>query len=67
MILDEVVEWFGNQNRMARRLGVTRAAVSSWVISNTLPAARAIQIERLTNGEFKAVDLPTINGTDSYE
>jgi len=55
--ISDVVNWFGNQTRMARALKVDRAAVSAWVKAGALPPARAIQIEQLSGGKFSAVDL----------
>jgi len=56
-LINTVVAYFGNQSAMARALGVSRASVSSWVITGTVPPARAIQIEKVTEGEFKATEL----------
>lgn len=59
--VDEVVAWFGGEQvTLAKRLGVTKAAVSYWVTEGKIPANRAIQIELLTDGAIKAVDLPII-------
>jgi DNA-binding transcriptional regulator YdaS (Cro superfamily) len=56
-LIDAVVAYFGSQSAMARALGVTRASVSCWIINGIVPPARAIQIEKVTEGEFKATDL----------
>jgi DNA-binding transcriptional regulator YdaS (Cro superfamily) len=53
----ELTLHFGTQVEMARALGVSRSAVSHWVRRGSIPAERAIAIEILTAGEFKAVDL----------
>lgn len=42
---------------MARALGVTRGRVQQWKRGESIPALRAMQIERLTKGKFKASDL----------
>lgn len=52
----DIVRWFGGRAKMARRLGVSRSAVSQWAIEG-IPPARAIQIEKVTNGRFKAVEM----------
>ena len=57
--MQELIKHFGNKRRMAIALGVDAAAVAWWT-RNGLPALRAIQIERLTNGKFKAVDIEGI-------
>lgn len=57
----DIVDWFGGEQvTLAKKLGVTKAAVSYWVSENKIPANRAIQIEQITKGNFKAVDLPII-------
>jgi hypothetical protein len=59
--VDDVVAWFGGEQVvLAKKLGVTKAAVSYWVSEGKIPANRAIQIELLTEGAIKAVDLPII-------
>lgn len=58
--LDEVVDYFGSQVKLADALGVTQGAVSQWMSKGGLPAVRAVQIERLTDGKFKAVDFALI-------
>lgn len=45
---------------MALRLGVSRQVVGDWLKLGTIPANRAIQIEKITNGELKAVEMPII-------
>lgn len=61
LTVDDVINWFGGkQETVAKTLGVTKAAVSFWVSENKIPANRAIQVEQLTNGAIKAVDLPII-------
>lgn len=57
MQFKQVVDWFGNQAAMARALGVSAAAVTQWIKAGAIPAQRAIQIEALTKGEIKALDL----------
>jgi DNA-binding transcriptional regulator YdaS (Cro superfamily) len=56
-MLQEVVEWFGSQANLARALHVDRAAVSHWVARGWLPPKRAVELEKLSGGKFKAVDL----------
>lgn len=56
-MLKEIIKWFGSQVEMARQLGVTQAAVAQWVSDEKIPPYRAIQIERITDGQFKAVDI----------
>ena len=56
-MLKEIIKWFGSQVELARQLGVTQAAVAQWVADEKVPPYRAIQIERITDGQFKAVDI----------
>lgn len=51
------VEYFGSQAEMAKALGVSRAAVSHWLRDEAFPPARAIQIEIMSEGLIKALDL----------
>jgi DNA-binding transcriptional regulator YdaS (Cro superfamily) len=56
-MIQKIVEWFGSQSEMARQLRVDRSAVTHWVNSGALPPKRAIELEKLSNGLFKAVDI----------
>lgn len=55
--LIRLIEFFGSQAEISRTLNVSDAAVSQWLSDGGLPAKRAIQIERITKGNFKAIDL----------
>lgn len=56
-ILDEVFNWFGGKARTAKALGVDPAAVSQWITLGYIPPANALKVERLTDGQFKAIEL----------
>ena len=56
-MIHEIIQRFGSQVELARQLGVTQAAVAQWVSDERIPPYRAIQIERITDGQFKAVDI----------
>lgn len=58
-MIEDIVDHFGGQKALAVALDVTPAAVTYWVQDGALPARRAIQIERLTEGKFKALNIPT--------
>jgi len=51
--IDDVVEISGHKNckALARRLDVTRQALSKWRQSGLVPANRALQMELITEGE----------------
>ena len=55
--LNELIEHYGSQTKLAKVLKVTRFAVSQWISQGGLPSMRAIEIEVKTNGRFKAKDL----------
>lgn len=55
-MFQKIIEHFGSRSELARLLKVDRAAVTQWA-KDGLPPARAIEIEQLTMGEFKAVDI----------
>lgn len=55
--LKRLVAHFGTQYKLAEALGVTESAVSQWISTGGLPARRAIKVEQLTKGEFKAIDI----------
>ena len=55
-MLDELFLHFGSQSALARRLGISPAAIAQWLVDG-VPPARAIEIEKITDGKFKAVDL----------
>lgn len=54
---DQVFKHFGSQNKLAGLLNVSTQAISSWKKSNSVPPKNAIEIEKLSYGKFKAVDL----------
>lgn len=57
MRLEPLIKHFGSQAALADILGVTQVAVHFWVKEDALPPRRAIQIEDITNGVFKASGL----------
>lgn len=54
MEMQKIVDWFGSKKKMAEVLGVSPPAVSQWLI-NGLPADKAIELERVSWGKFKAI------------
>lgn len=61
-MIEKVIEYFGGTSKTAKALGVEPAAVSQWIAKNEIPPKRAIEIERLTDGALRAVDM--IGGLD---
>ena len=54
---EELLAYFGNQKLMAMQLDVTAVAVSQWFNNGYIPPSKAIKIEEITNGKFKAIKL----------
>jgi transcriptional regulator with XRE-family HTH domain len=44
MEIKDLMAGLGGQAAVARRLGVTRAAVSQWVAANSVPEARRVDV-----------------------
>ena len=59
--MNELIAHFGSQVKMATALGVTQGAISQWVSGGGLPAGRAVQVEIMTKGEFRAIDIVAPN------
>jgi len=55
--VERLVELFGSQAEVARRLSVDRAVVNNWVKSGYVPARWAMEVEHLTEGAVRAVDV----------
>ena len=45
MDINDLVKQYGSQTALAKALGVTRAAVSLWVVSGRMPKGRVWQIQ----------------------
>jgi len=56
-VVDRFCVECGGQSRLARLLQCERQAITHWIKQGWFPPARAIQIERLTEGDYKAVNL----------
>jgi DNA-binding transcriptional regulator YdaS (Cro superfamily) len=61
---DEILKFFGTQQKMAEQCGVSQAAVSKWKRGKGLPSAKAsVRIEKATNRLVAREDLrPDIFG-----
>ena len=62
-MIKTIVDHFGGVNETARLLGVSAPAVSQWLKHDHIPPARAVQIEVLSKGKFKAAAMLQ-GGTD---
>lgn len=54
--VNKVIELFKNQSELAGKMGISKAAISNWK-KRGIPLSRALEIEKLTNGQIKASDL----------
>ncbi len=52
---NQVLKYFGTQEKTAQALNISQASVSRW--ADEVPPLRAFEIERLTNGALKVDDV----------
>lgn len=50
--LNSLIEWAGNQTRLAHCLNKSPQVVSNWVARGRISASMAIEVEKVTNGVF---------------
>lgn len=50
----QVIDFFGNQPKAAKALGVSKALVSHWKIKGKIFYFRQLDIEKKTGGKLKA-------------
>lgn len=62
--ISEIFEHFGTKRELARLLGVKPQSLTRWPEFGVPPGA-AIKIEKLSNGKFKAINIPLYNGAAS--
>lgn len=62
--IERLIKFFGTQEELARTLNVTQSLVSQWLTSGGVSPRRAVQIERITHGQFKAIDLVSSGAND---
>jgi alanine-glyoxylate transaminase/serine-glyoxylate transaminase/serine-pyruvate transaminase len=54
---ERLVQLFGSQAEVARRLRLDRAVVNNWVKSGYVPARWAMEVEALSSGSISAVEV----------
>lgn len=59
METQRVVDLYGTKAAIARALDISQVAVTRW--GNVVPKGRALELERITNGELKC-DLSLYKG-----
>lgn len=62
--INDVLEYFGNQSALARRLGIKPQFVQEWVSTNHLPIRRAIQIKRIKEGKIRLEEIIHLTGVE---
>ena len=55
----DAIKHFGNKAKLAKALNISKSAITQW--PDDVPALRAFQIERLTDGQLKATALQLAN------
>lgn len=53
----DIIAFFGSKSKLAAALQVERSAVTQWLRRNAIPAQRAVEIEQLSCGRFKALEV----------
>lgn len=60
-MIRQIVDQLGGVAVTSRMLGVSQPAVSQWLRDGRVPPARAVQIEALTGGKYKAAAMLDYN------
>lgn len=60
-MIDDVIKHFGGTRAFMRMMGVSKMAISKWRKEGCLPPARALQVEHLSGGKFKASRLVAVD------
>ena len=60
-MIDDVIKHFGGTRAFMRLMGVSKMAISKWRKEGCLPPARALQVEHLSGGKFKASRLVSVD------
>lgn len=63
MTLEEVIEYYGNQSKVARALHISRAALTEWKKRGYVPLVQQYRLEKITKGKLKAEDEVNLNIT----
>ena len=62
--INEIIDHFGNQSILARRLRIKPQAVQQWIVRQHLPIRRALQIERITEGRIRLEQIIHLTGIE---
>ncbi len=56
-MIDEVIKYFGSRKKLYTVLNASKSACSYWVKDGYLPTDKALLVEFITNGKFKALEI----------
>jgi len=56
-LIEQIISHFGGQGELARKLGIKSMAITNWKNRKVIPPKRAYQIEKMSEGEFKAASI----------
>ena len=63
--LERLRMYYGSQRALADVLGVSEVSVSKWMKKGMVPPRRALEIELITGGDIRAVELYSMEGLDN--
>lgn len=55
--IERVIEYFGNAYKTANALNIKHQQFYAWIKQGYIPFKRGAQIEQLTNGDIKAIEV----------
>jgi hypothetical protein len=55
--IDKVISYFGTAYKASQKIGVKHQQFYSWQKKGFIPFKRGNQIEQITNGEIKAMEI----------
>jgi DNA-binding transcriptional regulator YdaS (Cro superfamily) len=56
-VMEKIIKYFGSMKKMAAALDCHYQSIQYWDSQGRVPVTRAIQIEKITNGDIKRGDL----------
>lgn len=54
MTIEEAIQHFGNQSKLARALNIHRQSITQWIKQGCVPTAHQLTLQHLTGGRLKA-------------
>jgi hypothetical protein len=56
MTVQEVIDYFGSKNKIAKALNVRPSCISNWIAREKVPKLAQIKLHFVTQGDLKADD-----------